>query len=139
MGRVRHLWTRIVPLMLIGLMFGALAPQGFMPRVGENGLSIILCSGSGPATASIDPSDPLYAKMAAIAGSADRHDDDDPRAATLPHCAFAGSAMAALLPAPPIVSAQLDATPIAPAMVATIARNRYRAARPPATGPPVLV
>lgn len=124
--------------MLIGLMFGALAPQGFMPRVGENGLSIILCSGSGPVTASIDPSDPLYTKIAAIAGSADRHDDDDQRA-TLPHCAFAGSATAALLPAPPIVMAQIDATPIAPAMVATIARNRHRAARPPATGPPVLV
>ncbi|MGC6328496.1 DUF2946 family protein [Rhizorhabdus sp. FW153] len=142
MGWLRQVWMRVVPIMLIGMLFGALAPQGFMPRVGENGLSIILCSGSGDVEARIGKADPLYAKIAAIkaamADDADRHDGNDEQA-TMPHCAFAGAAMAALLPAQPVVALPQSFAALAPETITTIGLSRHRAATPPATGPPLLI
>lgn len=142
MGWLRQVWMRVMPIVLIGMMFGALAPQGFMPRYGESGLSIILCSGSGATQARIGEADPIYAKIAAIkaamADEADRHDGKDEQS-TMPHCAFAGAAMAALLPTQPAVALPRPFVPVAPETIATIALSRHRAATPPATGPPVLI
>lgn len=144
MERLRHIWMRILPIVLIGMMFGALAPQGFMPRYGDKGLSIILCSGSGATTAQIDRADPLYAKIATIsAAMAERaapsgRDDDGKTQPTMPHCGFAAAAMPALLPASTAILPAPAFAPLAPDTVASIAVSRHRAARPPATGPPVL-
>jgi len=144
MERLRHIWMRIVPIVLIGMMFGALAPQGFMPRYGDKGLSIILCSGSGATTAQIDRADPLYAEIATIRAAMAEHNDpagqgDDGKAQpTMPHCAFAAAAMPALLPSSAAILPPPAFAPLAPDTVASIALSRHRAASPPATGPPVL-
>jgi hypothetical protein len=143
MERLRHLWMRIVPIVLIGMVFGALAPQGFMPRYGESGLSIILCSGSGATAASIDQTDPLYTKLARIkAAMSGRdgapHSGDDRAQPSMPHCAFAGGTMAAILSSPTMIDPPSGFAPLAPDSIAAIALSRHHAARPPATGPPFL-
>lgn len=141
MGWLRQILARVVPIVLIGMMFGALAPQGFMPRYGESGLSIILCSGSGAQQAQIDVADPIYTKIAAIkaalADDADRHDGKDEQS-TMPHCAFAGAAMAALLPTQAALALPRPFVPVSPETIADISLSRHHAATPPATGPPAL-
>jgi hypothetical protein len=56
----------------------------------------------------------------------------------MPHCAFAGGTMAAILSSPTMIDPPSGFAPLAPDSIAAIALSRHHAARPPATGPPFL-
>lgn len=141
MGYLRTLVNSILPALLVAMLFGALAPQGFMPRFGPNGLTIELCSGLGNKAATIARDDPRYLdylKLAAASSDAvdpdSSTDDDNP----MPPCAFAGLATMAL-PHDPIPLPQMVAVrDVPPALHHSLLRARHHAATPPATGPPSL-
>lgn len=127
--------------MLIALMFGALAPQGFMPRFGPDGLTIALCSGVGNSTATIARDDPRYADylklQAARTGEpAQDHDNDGSDDGSIPPCAFASLGMLAIDGDPLIVPPAILGSEIPPALHHTLLRARHHAGTPPATGPP---
>lgn len=141
MGRFRNLTGYVLPVLLLAMLFGALAPRGFMPHFGPEGLTIELCSGLGNKAATIARDDPRfadYAKLAAAkAGKADHgegSDDDNP----MPPCAFAGIAMLAVPVDPVIVPQIVAATIVPPALHHQLLRARHHAATPPATGPPAF-
>lgn len=141
MGHLRTLANTLLPALLVALLFGALAPQGFMPRFGPQGLTIELCSGLGNKTATIARDDPRYqdyAMLAAASSDASDHDsgggDDNP----VPPCAFAGLVTLAL-PDDPVTLPQMVAhCDVPPALHHSLLRARHHAATPPATGPPSL-
>ena len=141
MKRLRSLIARILPAVLLAMLFGALAPQGFMPHLGPQGLTIELCSGLGNKAATVSRDDPRYQdylKLAAARGDvADDQPDDEPDN-PVPPCAFAGLATLAM-PAEPVTVAQMiTAQDVPPALHHSLLRARHHAATPPATGPPSL-
>lgn len=141
MTRFRTLMTRMMPAVLLALLIGAFAPQGFMPHLGPQGLTIELCSGLGNKTSTITRDDPRYddyRKLAAAAAGENADDQGDDTDNPIPPCAFAGIATLAI-PVNAIVVPQIVATSQpAPALHHRLLRARHRAATPPATGPPSL-
>ena len=141
MGRFRNLTGYALPVLLLAMLFGALAPRGFMPHLGPDGLTIELCSGLGNKAATIARDDPRfadYAKLAAArAGQAD-HDQGSDEDNPMPPCAFAGIALLAV-PTDPVQVPQIVAgTAVPPALHHQLLRARHHAATPPATGPPAF-
>lgn len=141
MKRLRTLMTRILPAMVLAMLFGALAPQGFMPHLGPQGLTIELCSGLGNKAATVARDNPRYddyLKLAAARGDAADPDSGDDGDNPMPPCAFAGVATLAM-PADAVVVPQVIlAQDLPPALHHSLLRARHRAATPPATGPPSL-
>ncbi len=141
MKRLRSLIARILPAVLLAMLFGALAPQGFMPHLGPQGLTIELCSGLGNKAATVLRDDPRYQdylKLAAARGDAADDQPDDEPDNPVPPCAFAGLATLAM-PAEPVTVAQMiTAQDVPPALHHSLLRARHHAATPPATGPPSL-
>lgn len=141
MGQFRNLTQYALPVLLLAMLFGALAPRGFMPHFGPQGLTIELCSGLGNKAATIARDDPRYqdyARLAAAkAGRAD-HDQGDDADNPMPPCAFAGMAMLALPVDGVVVPPMLAVTAIPPALHRQLLRARHHAATPPATGPPLF-
>lgn len=141
MKRLRPLIARILPTVLLAMLFGALAPQGFMPHLGPQGLTIELCSGLGNKAATVSRDDPRYQdylKLAAARGDAADDQSDDEPDNPVPPCAFAGLATLAM-PAEPVAVAQMiTAQDVPPALHYSLLRARHHAATPPATGPPSL-
>lgn len=141
MKRLRPLIARILPTVLLAMLFGALAPQGFMPHLGPQGLTIELCSGLGNKAATVSRDDPRYQdylKLAAARGDAADDQPDDEPDNPVPPCAFAGLATLAM-PAEPVAVAQMIAAQdVPPALHHSLLRARHHAATPPATGPPSL-
>lgn len=135
-------WTsRVLPALLVAMLLGALAPQGFMPRFGPDGLTIELCSGIGNKAATIARDDPRYQdylKLAAAGTGEPLHDQGDDSDNPMPPCAFAGLAMLAV-PVDPVIVPPMPATSqVPPALHHSLLRARHHAATPPATGPPSL-
>lgn len=142
MGRFRNLTRHALPVLLLAMLFGALAPRGFMPHFGPQGLTIELCSGLGNKAATIARDDPRYQdylKLAAARSGAQDHDQDDDADNPMPPCAFAGMAMLAIPVDAVIVPQMLAATDIPPALHHQLRRARHHAATPPATGPPLFL
>lgn len=141
MGHFRNLTRYALPVLLLAMLCGALAPRGFMPHFGPQGLTIELCSGLGNKAATIARDDPRYqdyAKLAAArAGQQDDHQRDDADN-PMPPCAFAGMAMLALPVDAVIVPPMLAVTAIPPALHHQLLRARHHSATPPATGPPLF-
>ncbi len=141
MGYLRTLVNRIMPALLLAMLFGALAPQGFMPRFGPDGLTIELCSGLGNKAATIARDDPRYQdylKLAAASSAEPVHDQSDDGDNPMPPCAFAGIAMLAV-PADAVALPLMLATrDVPPALHHSLLRARHHAGTPPATGPPSL-
>lgn len=141
MQRLRNLAIRILPAVMIALLFGALAPQGFMPHLGPQGLTIELCSGLGNREATVSRDDPRYAdylKLAEASGSAADQNSGNDADNPLPPCAFAGLATLAIPADPVAVPQMLAAQDVPPALHHSLLRARHHAATPPATGPPSL-
>lgn len=141
MTQFRTLIGRIMPAVLLAMLFGALAPQGFMPHLGPQGLTIELCSGLGNKAASIARADPRYddyLKLAAARGDTLDSDPADDADNPMPPCAFAGVAMLAVPADPVIVPQVLITQDVPPALHHSLLRARHHAATPPATGPPSL-
>lgn len=142
MGRFRNLTRHALPVLLLAMLFGALAPRGFMPHFGPEGLTIELCSGTGNKAATIARDDPRYQdylRLAAAKADQQDHDssgddDDNP----MPHCAFAGMGMLAIPVDAVMLPPMLAVTDIPPALHHQLLRARHHAATPPATGPPLL-
>lgn len=131
----------MIPALLIALMFGALAPQGFMPRFGPDGLTIELCSGVGNTTATIARDDPRYADYLALQTARTgepTQDHDRSEDGSMPPCAFASLAMLAVDADPVALPPLLFAREIPPALHYALLRARHHAGTPPATGPPAL-
>lgn len=139
MEYLRTVLNRVLPALLVAMLFGALAPQGFMPKFGPHGLTIELCSGLGNKAATIARDDPRYQdylKLAAASGHTTGHDPDDVDENPMPPCAFAGLATLAM-PTDPVALPQVwAASVVPPALHHSLLRARHRAATPPATGPP---
>lgn len=139
MGTLRNLMNRVLPALVLAMLFGALAPQGFMPRFGPDGLTIELCSGLGNQAATISRDDPRYQdylKLAAASGDDLDHDPGDDSDNPMPPCAFAGIATLAMPTDPVALPQVLAAVDLPPALHHSLLRARHRAATPPATGPP---
>lgn len=140
MATLRSLVHRILPVLLVAMLCGALAPQGFMPKFGPNGLTIELCSGLGNTAATIARDDPRYQdylKLAAARGDQADHDPgdgDNP----MPPCAFAGMAALAMPADALALPAMMASRDVPPALHHSLLRARHHAATPPATGPPSL-
>lgn len=141
MGSLRIWTSRILPTLLVAMLFGALAPQGFMPRFGPDGLTIELCSGVGNRAATIARDDPRYQDYLVLAAASTGepvHDQGDDSDNPVPPCAFAGLAMLAV-PVEPVELAPMPLTQdVPPALHHSLLRARHHAATPPATGPPSL-
>lgn len=141
MGHFRNLTRYALPVLLLAMLFGALAPRGFMPHFGPQGLTIELCSGLGNKAATIARDDPRYqdyARLAAAKAGQKDHDQGDDADNPMPPCAFAGMAMLALPVDAVIVPPMLAVTAIPPALHHQLLRARHHAATPPATGPPLF-
>jgi hypothetical protein len=141
MGKLRTLMNRILPALMLAMLFGALAPQGFMPRFGPDGLTIELCSGLGNKAMTISRDDPRYQdylKLAAASRGDPLHDQGDDAENPMPPCAFAGLATLAMPSDPVVVPQMVIARDVPPALHHSLLRARHRAATPPATGPPSL-
>lgn len=143
MGLLRTLVGRMIPALLVALMFGALAPQGFMPRFGPDGLTIELCSGVGNAKATIERTDPRFAdylklQAASTGEPSSDHDDGSNDDGSMPPCAFASVGMPALEAGAPGLPSALVVRDVPPALHHALLRARHHAGTPPATGPPAL-
>ena len=123
----------------MGLLFGALSPQGFMPVFGPDGLHIALCSGSGNTELTISPDDPRYAAFTAVYGA---HKSDDQQNTadniTSAACAFSGFAHVAVFDDAISLPIPLTITAIARALLQRQLAARHKANTPPATGPPAF-
>jgi hypothetical protein len=141
MHALRSILHRVLPAVMLAMLFGVLAPQGFMPHLGPNGLTIELCSGLGNSQTTVSRDDPRYLdylKLAAARGDTVDHDSGDDADNPMPPCAFAGLATLAM-PADPVTLPQMIAVrDVPPALHHSLLRARHRAATPPATGPPSL-
>lgn len=141
MGRFRNLTRHALPVLLLAMLFGALAPRGFMPHFGPDGLTIELCSGLGNKAATISRDDARYQdylKLAAARSGQQDDDQGDDSDNPMPPCAFAGMAMLAI-PVDAVIVPQMAAvTQIPPALHHQLLRARHHAATPPATGPPLF-
>ncbi len=131
----------MTPALLLAMLFGALAPQGFMPHLGPQGLTIELCSGLGNKAATVARDDARYQdylKLAVARGDVPDQDGSDDADNPMPPCAFAGLATLAMpsngVTVPHIIMAQ----DVPPALHHSLLRARHHAATPPATGPPSL-
>lgn len=141
MGHFRNLTRCALPVLLLAMLFGALAPRGFMPHFGPQGLTIELCSGLGNKAATIARDDPRYSdylKLAAARSGQPDDDQGDDADNPMPPCAFAGMAMLALPVDAVVVPPMLAVTAIPPALHHQLLRARHHAATPPATGPPLF-
>jgi hypothetical protein len=141
MGRFRKLTRRMLPGLLLAMLFGAFAPRGFMPHFGPEGLTIELCSGLGNKAATIASDDPRYQdylKLAAARSGEQDHDQGDDADNPMPPCAFAGMAMLAVPVDAVIVPQMAAADQVPPALHHQLLRARHHAATPPATGPPLF-
>lgn len=108
MGHLRTLLDRILPAVMLAMLFGALAPKGFMPQFGPDGLTIELCSGLGNKSTTIARDDPRYRdylQLAAARGDSVDHDSGNDGDNPMPSCAFAGLATLAM-PADPVTVPQ---------------------------------
>lgn len=121
MNRLRRLDPTFGLLLLAAtLLLRAAVPSGFMPVADQHGVRVAICTGSGPATVTIDPGPP----------------QKDPPRDPCPYGLATGDALD--LPVAIVV-------PAAPAFVAVsypgLAAARltaWRALRPPARGPPAF-
>ncbi len=141
MGCFRNLTRHALPVLLLAMLFGALAPRGFMPHFGPDGLTIELCSGLGNKAATISVDDPRYQdylKLAAARSGQLDHDQGDDGDNPMPPCAFAGMAMLAIPVDAVLVPQMAAAVQIPPALHHQLLRARHHAATPPATGPPLF-
>ena len=140
MGHFRNLTRRALPVLLLAMLFGALAPRGFMPHFGPNGLTIELCSGLGNKATTISRDDPRYqdyARLAAArAGQQPDHSGDDDADNPMPPCAFAGLGLLAVPVDAIVVPDMVTTAAVPPALHHQLLRARHHAATPPATGPP---
>jgi hypothetical protein len=139
-SRVRASLLQVLPLMLLCALLSGIAPRGYMPSLGPDGLHLVLCAGvvEDDALAALADDPGAAALLAALDGSGGGHsqdaDTDGDRA-----CPFAGGAnfdLAGAFPAPD----RILSGPSAPELPQTlIVAARHHAARPPATGPPELI
>lgn len=88
----------MVPAWLVAPMFGALAPQGFVPRLGRDGLTIERCSGSDSASATEARTYPRVAgdmtlQAARTAEPLSEHENDRSDRGFMQPCAFASVGM----------------------------------------------
>lgn len=119
-------------LLLAAVLLGkALVPAGWMPAQTAQGLTVLICSGDGPARAFLDASGQITHADPATPDSGHPSETRDP-------CPFAALALAAPLPQAPAATG-LPPVPAAapPAGLAAITIGQGLAAPPPwATGPP---
>lgn len=141
MGYFRNLTRHALPVLLLAMLFGALAPRGFMPHFGPQGLTIELCSGLGNKAATVSRDDPRYKdylKLAAARSGPQDHDQGDDPDNPMPPCAFAGIAMLAVPTDAVIVPQRVAVAQVPSALHHQLLRARHHAATPPATGPPLF-
>jgi hypothetical protein len=132
MRGMRHLFRRHASLawlmVTLALAMKLLVPAGFMPVLGANGVSIVICSGSGPMSMTM-----------AMPGMAGAHggDHDAPAKHDAP-CAFSGLAAPSLGGADAIqLSIALTEIVALGILFTPIARRPIWAfLRPPLRGPP---
>jgi hypothetical protein len=139
MTGIRLALLRVMPIMLLCMMGSALAPRGYMPSVGADGVRMVLCAGvvdaASLAAMSDDPA--AAALLDALKHAQDQHGSDGDDAPTA--CPFAGAAIADL-PALASVSEPIGIFGPAPRRSpGAIVLARHHAATPPATGPPHLI
>ncbi|MEG3146479.1 DUF2946 family protein [Sphingomonas sp. RT2P30] len=133
MRGMRHLFRRHARLawlmVTLALAMKVLVPAGFMPVFGAKGVAIVICSGSGPMTATM-----------AMPGMATPGGDHDAPGKHEAPCAFAGLAAPGLGGADIIQLAIALAAIVAFGVLFTpIARRPIWAfLRPPLRGPPAL-
>jgi hypothetical protein len=122
----RALVALLLALLLAGRM---VVPTGWMPVRTEQGLTIMLCSGSGSGEAWVDAAGKLHRGRNPAQGG--KGEPKDP-------CPFGAISAPAALPAGPVLAALAPIPAQAPApapRVVTIGRG-LAAPPPPATGPP---
>ena len=126
----RHLLThRVLALwfMAFTMLASALIPAGFMPVASANGITLTLCSGTGPETMTM-----AMPGMAHKDGKAGDHRKAEPP------CGFAGAGAPALESAAPLIWALAIAFILAagfsPARAVALAATAFL--RPPLRGPP---
>lgn len=114
----------LAALFLLAMALRVLAPAGFMPDVGDQGLVLRLCSGSGAQTVVVVPG---------------KTTPDDPQNASGEACLFGAAPGQGLdVPVPPAVPALvLPRLPLVFATaVAHLTVHRLAAPPPPSQGPP---
>lgn len=133
MRGMRHLFRRHAGLawlvVMLALAMKLLVPAGFMPVLGTNGVTIVICSGSGPMTMTM-----------AMPGMATPGGDHDAPAKHDAPCAFAGLAAPSLGGADVIQLAIALAAILALGVLFTPLAQRpvWAFLRPPLRGPPAL-
>lgn len=140
MPLLRRYLIHVLPVMLLGILVGGLAPRGYMPSIGPAGVHLVLCTGLVD-DAAIDAlaDDPdASALRAVLDGSRDKHGKDADKDGGMA-CPFAVGPIAslpAMLAAPDRLIIEPMPSELPPTAVVVA---RHRAGRPPATGPPQLI
>jgi hypothetical protein len=115
------------------LLLKLLVPTGYMIDSTSGHVSIIVCSGFGPATVMTD--------MPGMHGDMSNHGKSQKQGKAEMPCAFSGLSAAMLSPVDPIQLAALIAFILALGLIATIppAPSRPAYLRPPLRGPPAYL
>lgn len=149
MPGLRHHLLRVLPIMLLCVLASAVAPRGYMPSMGPDGVHLILCAGvtdnaaaagvaNDAAVAAVANDPGAGALLAALDNPRGEHGDDAGTDGAMA-CPFAGGATVDL-PAIFASPARILVGPVAAELPQTaVVVARHHAARPPATGPPPLI
>ena len=135
MGTLRSIWLKH-PLLALAIGLAALVlrlavPAGYMPAVGQGGLALTSCSGSGPAAASA----PSHHSDSSVPGT--YNDEGTPKADS--SCAFADLSLPVIGGADPVqlAAALIFILAAGLSLLAVLPPRAALRLRPPLRGPPL--